>query len=301
MPDLHESVIVGLGEVLWDCFGDIRKPGGATANVGFHASELGHVSVVCSRVGRDALGAELVDYLADHHLDTRYIQQDPAHPTGTVTVDVSRPDRPTYVIHQDVAWDFIEFTDDLAALMRRAAAVCFGSLGQRSPRSRQTIQQCLDAAAGALRVMDINLRQSWYDREGIDLSLRKSHIAKLNIDEAAVLAPLLDLPPDPIAFAQRMRSRYDLQLVCITRAEHGCLLISSDEVVDASGVPVQVVDAVGSGDAFSAAMISARLRGLPLQRTAAFANAVGALVASRPGGMPDLRQPYADLVARFRD
>jgi fructokinase len=301
MPDLHESVIIGLGEVLWDCFGDIRKPGGATANVGFHANELGHAGVVCSRVGRDPLGAELVDYLADHHLDTRYIQQDPAHPTGTVTVDVSRPDRPTYVIHQDVAWDFIEFTDDLAALMRRAAAVCFGSLGQRSPRSRQTIQQCLDAAVGALRVMDINLRQTWYDREGIEVSLGKSHIAKLNIEEAAVLAPLLDLPTEPTAFAQRMLSRYDLQLVCITRAERGCLLVLRDEVVDAPGVPVQVADAVGSGDAFSAALISARLRGWSLQRTAAFANAVGALVASRPGGMPDLRDAYAALIARFRD
>lgn len=301
MSELHKSIIVGLGELLWDCFGDVRKPGGATANVAFHAAELGHAGIVCSRVGRDPLGAELVGYLADHHLDTRYIQQDSAHPTGTVTVDTSRPDRPTYVIHQDVAWDFIEFTDDLADLMRRSAAVCFGSLGQRGPRSRDTIQRCLDAASGALRVMDINLRQSWYDREGIDLSLRKCHIAKLNIDEAAVLAPLLELPTDPVAFAQGMLGRYDLQLVCITRAENGCLLVARDEVVDARGVPVDVVDAVGSGDAFSAALISTRLRGWTLKRTAAFANAVGALVASRAGAMPDLREEYADLMRRLRD
>jgi fructokinase len=301
MVDLQEAIVVGLGEVLWDCFGDVRKPGGATANVAFHARQLGHAGVICSRVGRDPLGAELIDYIADHGLDKRYMQQDAVHATGTVTVDASKPDHPTYVIHQDVAWDFIEFTDEVRDLMRRASAVCFGSLGQRSACSRRTIQQCLDAAAGALRVMDINLRQTWYDREGIEASLGKSHIAKLNIDEVAVLAPLLDLPAEPTAFAQRMMLRYDLQLVCVTRAERGCLLVSREEVIDAPGIPVRVADTVGSGDAFSAGLISAELRGWPLQRTAAFANAVGALVASRAGAMPDLREEYAALVARFCD
>ncbi len=168
MTDPPEMIVVGLGEVLWDCFGDVRKPGGATANVAFHAGQLGLAGVVCSRVGADPLGTELLGYLAGHNLDTRYIQEDPVRPTGTVTVDASRPDHPTYVIHEDVAWDHIEFTPDLCDLMRRARAVCFGSLAQRSPRSRQVIRQCLEAATGALRVFDVNLRQSWYDRECIE-------------------------------------------------------------------------------------------------------------------------------------
>lgn len=300
MADPREWIVVGLGEVLWDCFGQVRRPGGAPANVAFHAAQLGHAGTVCSRVGADPLGAELTAYIAGHGLDTGYIQQDPAHPTGTVTVDANRPDHPTYLIHQDVAWDHIEFTARVRDLMRRASAVCFGSLAQRSAGSRAAIRRCLGAAAGALRVFDVNLRQSWYDRQCIEASLGLSSVAKLNLDEVAVLSGLLGLPPEPVAFARGMLSRFGLGLVCITRAERGCLLAAaSGQVVDAAGVPVKVVDAVGSGDAFSAALISAHLRGWPLERTAAFANAVGSLVAGRAGAMPALPEEYADLAARF--
>ncbi len=297
MADLQARIVVGLGELLWDCFGEIRKPGGAPANVAFHARQLGHTGIVCSRVGCDAPGSELVDYIVSHDLDIRYIQRDQAHATGTVTVDTRRPDHPAYVIHQDVAWDHIEFTDELGDLMRRASAVCFGSLAQRSARSRSAIQRCLDAAVGALIVFDVNLRQSWYDRERIETSLAKSDIAKLNIDEVAVLASLLDLPAAPLDFAGRLLTRYDVDLVCITRAQQGCLLVSHDQAVDLPGLPVQVADTVGSGDAFSAALISARLRGWSLDQTARLANAAGALVAGCSGAMPALRHEYAALLS----
>jgi fructokinase len=296
MADLRQMVVVGLGEVLWDCFGQEKRPGGATANVAFHAQQLGHTGIICSRVGQDGLGQQLGDTFAGHHLDIRYIQHDPIHPTGTVTVDTARPDRPTYIIHQDVAWDYIEFTSQVEDLMHRASAVCFGTLAQRSPRSRETIQKCLLAASGALRVMDINLRQTWYDRQGIVASLGKSNIAKLNIDEVSVLASMLNLPPDPAKFAGRLRADYNLEIVCITRAEQGALLVSAKEVVDVAGLPTTVADTVGAGDAFSAALIAARLRGWSLSRTAAFANAVGSLVASRPGAMPALQEEYGALL-----
>lgn len=290
------EIVVGLGEILWDCFGRQRRPGGAPANVAFHAQLLGHRGVVCSRVGDDDLGTELCDYVTGHNLDGRHIQTDPLHPTGTVTVDTTQPDHPTYVIHEAVAWDFLEYTQGLRDLMGRASAVCFGSLAQRSPVSRKAIHQCLDAARDALAIFDVNLRQSWYDREVIETSLRKSRIAKLNIGEASVLAELLGARSQgPREFAEEMLGRFDLELVCVTRAEQGCLLVARNEIVDVPGVKVQVADAVGAGDAFSAALISAWLRGWPLDRTGAFANAVGALVASRPGAMPDLRREYAEL------
>ncbi len=115
-----------------------------------------------------------------------------------------------------------------------------------------------------------------------------------------MLSRLLDLPAQPVDFARGLLSRFDLQLACLTRAERGCLMAgASGEVVDAAGVAVQVVDTVGSGDAFSAALIAAYLRGWPLERMATFANAVGALVASHAGAMPPLREAYADLVGRF--
>lgn len=298
---LNEQIVIGLGELLWDCFADSRRPGGAPANVAFHAQQLGHRGVVCSRVGTDDLGDELLAHLADHGLETEHIQRDTEHPTGTVTVDTTDPGHPSFVIHDAVAWDYLFFGDDLERLMADASAVCFGTLAQRHPSTRETIHRCIRAAKGALIVYDVNLRQSWYDREWIERSLHASAIVKLNADEVAVLADVLDVgSSSPEAFCDALRARYQVRIVCITRAEQGCLLHGPDEAVDVPGVKVEVADAVGAGDAFTAALISACLRGWPLPTAARFANEVGARVAGRPGAMPSLRDEFAVLASNIQ-
>jgi len=62
---------------------------------------------------------------------------------------------------------------------------------------------------------------------------------------------------------------------------------------------VEVVDAVGAGDAFTAAWIVARLSRWPPESQARFANRVGALVASRPGAMPPLGDALAAIRSEF--
>ena len=89
------DIVVGLGEILWDCFADSRRPGGAPANVAFHVQQLGHRGLICSRVGEDELGRELLEYMEVRGMNTRYIQRDPRRPTGHVTVDASRPEAPS--------------------------------------------------------------------------------------------------------------------------------------------------------------------------------------------------------------
>jgi fructokinase len=297
--DLPRPVVVGLGELLWDCFDDSRRPGGAPANVAFQAGQLGCRGVVCSRVGCDPLGDELVDFLAGQELATDWIERDAEHPTGTVTVDTTRADHPEYTIHEHVAWDHLEFDAALEALIAGAAAVCFGTLAQRAPVSRETIHRALaHAPPGCLVVCDVNLRQRWYDREVLQRSLAAAGLVKLNDHEVAVLAELLGAgSAEHVAFAREIRRRFDVDTVCITRGERGCLLVSADEVVDDPGTVVEVVDTVGAGDAFTAAWIAGRLRHWPLDSQASFANCVGALVASRAGAMPALRAEFARLLA----
>ena len=291
-----------MGELLWDCFGELRQPGGAPANVAFHAQQLGHRGTICSRVGDDDLGRELLEYVAARDLETRFIQRDNERPTGRVTVDTTNPERPSYVIHEDVAWDGLEFSDELEQLMRNASAVCFGTLAQRNIQSQKTIHRALWAAEKALIVYDVNLRSSWYWRAWIEWSMRASQIVKLNTEEIGVLEAVLDVgSAEPLAFAGALRDRFGVEITCITRADQGCLVIGPTETVDVPGTEVDVADAVGAGDAFTAALISGCLRGWPLPTTATFANEVGALVASRPGAMPVLRDEYADLVSRMED
>jgi fructokinase len=300
-------VVVGLGELLWDCFGETRRPGGAPANVAFHADQLGCRGVVCSRVGSDPLGDEFAKFLADQGLTTDYLQRDPERPTGRATVDDSAPGHPEFTIHEDVAWDALAFTPECESLMRSAAAVCFGTLAQRSERTRETVHRCLEATAeDCLRVYDVNLRQDYYRREWVERSLESAKAVKLNEHESTVLAAQLEFPrPDTddaeslAGFARRLSERYGLDLVCVTRADRGCVLVSGDEVAVGAGRPVDVVDSVGAGDAFTAALIVSRLRRWPLGASAEFANAVGGLVASRAGAMPPLREELSRLAAEF--
>jgi fructokinase len=122
----------------------------------------------------------------------------------------------------------------------------------------------------------------------------------MNDDEVATLAPLLEAPEDPLAFARFIEQQHGTETVCVTRAEDGCLLVHSGEVIDLPGIQVDVADAVGAGDAFSAALIIATLQNWPLRSAGELANRVGALVASRPGAMPDLKREFAEFVRELQ-
>lgn len=294
--------VVGLGEVLWDCFDTERRPGGAPANVAFHAAQLGCEGIVCSRVGTDDDGDALVAFLQQQGLPTDWIQRDGQLPTGRVTVQLSEAGHPTYVIHEPVAWDALAFDERTAALMRTADAVCFGTLAQRNAVSRETIHRCLTATAPhCLRVYDVNLRQQWYAREWVEASLRQCDCLKLNHEEVPVVASLLNIPEtEHREFCREIARRFAVSVVCITRGEEGCLLMRGEETADIPGTPVTVADTVGAGDAFTAALLFALLHHWPLSQAGEWANAVGGLVASRPGAMPHLREELQRLIAQHR-
>ena len=290
-------LVIGLGELLWDCFGDERRPGGAPANVAFQANQLGCQGTVVTRVGDDALGTELIEFLKQQQLSTEYVQIDETYPTGTVTVEFSDANDPQYIIHEQVAWDHLEFNDELAALMKQAQAVCFGTLAQREADSRESLHECLAATSSdCLVVYDINLRQKYYDRDWIERSLSAAKIVKLNQDEVQVLSELLAISADDLqVFALHLQQAYGVDAVCITRGAEGCLIFADDRQYDIPGTPVEVADAVGAGDAFTAALISRRLSGWDWEQAARYANRVGGLVASKAGAMPVLRDEFERL------
>jgi fructokinase len=282
-------LIVGLGEILWDLFPEGKKLGGAPANFAYHARALGDEGVPASRVGMDPLGQEILRSLAEQGLPADHIQSDPSRPTGTVEVRLDAKGVPTFTITSEVAWDYLEWGEELQALAAKADAVCFGSLAQRSPRSRQTIRAFLAAARReALRVFDVNLRQSWYSAEVLGESLTASSILKLNDAELPVVLRTLGLsePEEPEQGCRLLLDEFHLDLVCLTLGENGCLLVEKSEARRQPGVRVTVADTVGSGDAFTAALCHHRLRGASLERIGRAANRYGAWVASQVGAMP---------------
>ena len=284
-------LIVGLGEVLWDMLPDGRQLGGAPANVAFHAAALGGRGVVASCVGDDELGGEIRRRLRDAGLDDAAVAVDPSHPTGTVTVELDAAGEPTFTIHENVAWDFVPFTDAMRELARRADAVCFGSLAQRSAVSRETIRRCLAATRPeCLRICDVNLRQSYFSREVLVDSFRAADVVKLNDEELPVVAELLGLAGDGEAAMGRLLAQFSLGMVILTCGQAGSVVMTPERTSRRPASKVDVVDSVGAGDAFTAAAAMGLLLGIDLASIHERAERVAGYVCTQPGATPALPQ-----------
>jgi len=290
--------IVGLGEVLWDVLPQGKQLGGAPANFAYMTSLLGHRAIVASRVGSDTAGGELRKKLAELGLDTSYVQPDEMHPTGTVKVHVDADGQPSYEITDDVSWDFLAWTREWQRLASVADVICFGSLAQRSEMSRQTIRSFLRAPrADAIRIFDVNLRQEFFSAEVLADSLRLASVAKLNDVELPIVMRHLGLAYDEQkSAAERLRSAFGLKLACVTRGNQGSLLVREGESDEHPGFAVRVMDSVGAGDAFAAALAHHLLRGSPLRVMNEAANRIGAWVASQHGATPAADEDVMKLV-----
>jgi fructokinase len=286
MQEATMAKILGIGELLWDVFPDGRKLGGAPANFAYQCRQLGHDAYAVSRVGIDELGDEIVREFQRRGLSTQYVDRDADHPTGTVTVTMTGTSH-TFTIVEDVAWDHLRVSPEWLSAAGAADAVCFGSVAQRASASRGAIQQIVAAAKG-LRVCDVNLRQAFFCRETIEQSLTLANVLKLNDDEMGVLDRLLEIHAGSLlATARAMIDRYALTHVCITRGSAGAMLIFADGVAECRGEKIdRVIDTVGCGDAFCAAMVDGLLKKLPPKMIIERANRLGAFVATQAGGMP---------------
>lgn len=124
--DMKDNYVVGMGEVLWDVFGDSKRLGGAPANFAYHASRFGHEGLVVSAIGNDTDGDDIVAELDRKRL-THHLEHVDFH-TGTVDVDLSDVNNPVYTINTDVSWCRIPFTEELAQIAANTKAVCFKCL-----------------------------------------------------------------------------------------------------------------------------------------------------------------------------
>lgn len=280
--------VVGLGELIWDLLPDGKQLGGATTNFAYISRLLGNRSIVASRVGDDVLGREALVRLARMGILTDYLQVDHAHPTGTVGVQIDARGEAHYAMNEDSAWDYLEWNDEWKELSRTTDVVCFGTMAQREPRARETIIRFVESTRpNALRIFDVNLRHAFFTAEMLARSLELATIAKLNTEELAKISGMLGLDADDDAtLARQMLRKFEIELVAITRGEKGSLLISEDEEIDHHGFQVEVVDTIGAGDAFGAALAHFYRRQAPLNFISEAANKMGSWVATQVGATP---------------
>lgn len=294
-------LIVGLGEVLWDLLPTGRQLGGAPANFAHAAALLNDQGTIASRIGSDVPGDDLISKLAELSIAASYIQRDPMHPTGSVTVSLDHNGQADFHIVESVAWDFLEWTPAWRTLAQRADAVCFGSLAQRSSQSRNTIRRFLETVSNrSVRVFDVNLRQSFYSADIIHESLTLANIAKLNHDELPIVAGLLGIETrDEKVTARILREKYNLDLMCVTRGPSGSLLLDKKQADDHPGFKVRVADTIGAGDAFTAGLIHEYLREAPMKKINDLANRMGAWASTQTGAMATPSQDITSILGKL--
>ena len=281
--------IVSIGEVLWDILPEAEHLGGAPFNFALHAHHLGHEVCFVSAVGEDPRGDGVLDQMAQSGLSTRFIHRAPDHPTGTVTVATDSSGLPQYQIHRPAAYDFPALGQlDVDALLTPAPDwIYFGTLQQMSASAHDLTMKLLANTPTARRFYDVNLRANSFTPDLVRTLALQAHVLKLNEQEVPALQEIGGIQGESREqFCRNCLQAFQLDAVCITLGPKGCALFLNDEYLEAPGFSIMVADTIGAGDAFSAALLHGLNAGWPLRQIADFANRVGALVASRPGGTP---------------
>lgn len=281
--------IVGLGEILWDVFPDGAVLGGAPGNFAMFVNSMGMEGIVVSAIGNDELGQNVKSIFDNRNL--KFMVSELEKPTGTVIVTLDNQGKATYDFTKDSAWDYIELNDDIIQLAKECQGVCFGSLGQRAEVSRKSIYKFLEATSDkCIRVFDINIRENYYSKQIVEDSLSYANVLKLNDEELPLIITMFNLPTNEDAALKLLKANYNLDLIIVTKGADGSRLYRS-ESEDSLIIPekIEVVDTVGAGDSFTAAVVVGLIKGESLDVINKKSNRVAAYVCSQKGGTPNLK------------
>jgi fructokinase len=244
------------GEALFDHFPDgTRVLGGAPFNVAWHLKGFKADPLLVTAVGRDREGEEILDRMRSWQMDTSGVQIHPTRPTGQVTAHLEGG-QPRFEIEARQAYDgiSIEALPPLSAL-ESGATLYHGTLCLREETSSRT----LDYLKGRLsipRLVDVNLRDPWWDRESVRNRIKGAGWVKVNEDELGLISgrPVKSSTELGVA-AGSLRDEADSTAVFVTMGAKGALAVTGEGAILVGGLDVtNLADTVGAGDAFSAVL-----------------------------------------------
>lgn len=288
--------LIGIGELLWDILPDGKKMGGAPANFIYHVTQMGCEGEVISAVGNDSEGKELIAVLNDRNIKSDLIGIEAQYPTGSVTVSIDESGNPSYIIHEDVAWDNIKINEKITNKVKQADAICFGTLAQRNNVSRNCIMDCLyNANSKCLKIFDINLRQKFYSKEIILKSLLMADVLKINEEELQIVAFLLKIKGLENEILDKLADKFRLKFIALTKGAGSSILFSAIRKSCIDSPVIDVVDCIGAGDSFTAMLVSGLLKGLPIEEIHRKAVEFSAWVCTKSGATPDYNHEIKEI------
>ena len=305
------TTTVVYGEALVDDFLTEQIVGGAPFNVARHLAAFMAPQLMLTRIGNDRNGVTVRAEFERFAMSEAGLQTDKIEETGRVVVERGAKGH-RFVILPSQAYDFINPEQALGALESvEASALYFGTLAQRSPRSRDTLYALLDATS-ATRYLDLNLREGQFDERCVFHSLHAADIAKVNEEELqSLFAWYFDIhPSDPPLDSEEVRAacaalvqKFELDALIVTLGHRGSVYFAAggEVIVNRDNPqPPFLIDTVGAGDAFSAIFLLGRMRGWPLQQTLARANEFAGAICAIPGAVPQDMGFYDKWVAHWR-
>lgn len=295
MNQISKINILVLGESLFDCFPTAKKIGGAPLNFAIHGARLGVNTTLVSRIGDDELGTKIKQTLLEENVKIDYLQIDnKSRQTGQVIVNLTEKGEPEYKIIENVAWDYLSFSSQLAENLSNYHCLYFGTLAQRNTKTRETINQYLKLFEG-FKFLDLNLRQSYYSQELIYDSIMLADGLKLNLEEAQHLQKNYNFDSN----LQNWLEKYKLQWIVLTQGAKGTKWIDKNGIIESNPVPnnpTENADNVGAGDAVAAVSIIGYLQGLSPIKIIEKANKIGAYVASFSGAIPPYNSEKINMI-----
>ncbi|MFJ8149526.1 5-dehydro-2-deoxygluconokinase [Streptomyces sp. NPDC096048] len=259
--------------------------GGSAANVAVAAARLGRRTAVITRTGDDPFGGYLHRALEEFGVDDRWVTPVAAYPTPVTFCEIFPPDDfPLYFYRRPKAPDLEIHPEELDLDAIRAAAVFWitGTGLSEEPSRTATLAALAHRAKSGTTVFDLDWRPMfWTDpdqaRPYYAEALRHATVAVGNLDECEIATGVRE----PHACAEALLAA-GVELAVVKQGPKGVLAVHRDgRTAEVAPVPVEVVNGLGAGDAFGGSLCHGLLSGWELERTMRYANAAGALVASR--------------------
>ena len=276
--------------------------GGTAANVAVATARLGHRVALVSGVGDDPFGRFVARELARLGVDTTLLVTDTENATPVTFCEMFPPDDfPLYFYRKPTAPDLQLRSGDIDANVVRAARLYWSTVtGLSEEPSRSAHFTAFQARQRRpLTLLDLDWRPMfWESAEAAGEPIRRalSHVtvAVGNCEECGVAVG----ETDPIRAADALLD-LGVELAIVKQGRNGVLGRTRHETVTVAPIPVRVVNGLGAGDGFGGSLCHGLLAGWPLAKTLRYANAAGAIVASRLECSTAM--PTADEVAELAE
>lgn len=285
--------ILSIGEIIWDVYPDKNCIGGAPFNFTAHASLLGAQTALISAVGFDELGKSALEYAAKFGISHDFIKKN-EYQTGICDVRIDERGIPSYSVRENTAYDNIDITNCDVKRINECAfdLLCFGTLIQRSRRSRAALMRVINECKFKEILCDVNLRVGCYSKESALTCLECATILKISTEEEPLLRQMGLYEPKeatPNEIARAIAEKYkNIRIILITMGENGAFVYESrtQSSLFFPARVVKVVSTVGAGDSFCAAFCTELLRGKSLSEAMNAAIELSAYVVSKSEAVP---------------